>query len=69
MWHKHNLIIPSVGSGHRDRYLYEIPHKSGWKNLLEKIISTKRKRYFQCRIYSNFFRAALFLEKRHIFSE
>ena len=41
LWHKHNLIISfSVGSGHHDKYLYEIPQKylSGWRNLQGKIM-------------------------------
>ena len=55
VWYKHNLIISSVD--HPDQYSYEIPHEylSGWENLLEKIISTKRKHYFLYGICINIF--------------
>ena len=57
VWHKHDLIISFVGFGHPDQYLYVIPHEylSGWENLAEKIILTKRKRCFPYHICSNFF--------------
>ena len=45
VWHKHNLIISSsVGSGHHEKYSYEISYEYllGKGSLSEKIISIKR---------------------------
>ena len=42
VWHKQNLMASSlVGSGHPDKYSYEISHKYllGWANLSGTIIS------------------------------
>ena len=57
VWHKHNLIISSVGSGHTNQYSHEIPHEYlfGWEKFSEKIILTKRKHNFPYRMCSNFF--------------
>ena len=54
------MLSSSVGSGHPDRYSYEIPHEylSGWGNLSGRIISIKRNHY------SNLEAAALF-DKLH----
>ena len=62
VWHKHNLIVSSVGSDHPEQYSYEITYEyfSGWEKLLEKIISTKRKRYSPYRICRNFLRQPYF---------
>ena len=56
VWHKHNLIISSVGSGHTNQYSHEIPHEYlfGWEKFSEKIILTKRKHNFPYRMCSNF---------------
>ena len=45
--HKHNLFFSSIGSVHPGKYSYEIPYEylSGWRNLLEKIISIERNPY------------------------
>ena len=45
VWRKHNLIISaSVGSGHHNKYSYEIPHEYLLErgSLSGKIISIKR---------------------------
>ena len=49
-----NLVISSlVGSGHPDKYSYEIPHEylSVWGNLSGKIISIKGNHYFHLVIF------------------
>ena len=58
IWHKYNLIISSIVSGHPDQYLYEIPHEylSGREKPSEKIISAELKRYFPYCICSNVFK-------------
>ena len=54
VWNKHNLIISFlVGSGHHDKYLYEIPYEnlSQWENRSERIISIKRNHLFNLGLF------------------
>ena len=41
------MVSSSVGSGHPDKYSYDIPHEDllGWGNFLGRIISIKRNHY------------------------